>query len=314
MASHSRRRGRRPKTISNQGLTGQQGVNFIEHVVLDAGSRWTASGPNEIGIDGYIEIFDPISREPLGLTLAVQSKVVSAIGNNSGLSFDYWCDADDLEYWLNGNIPLILIVSSPATREGYWISTRDYFTNWKRGDQTRVTFIKSLHRFSKETFHLLAQVAVPQSGLYLAPTRCKEVLHTNLLTLETFPSSVYVAGTDHRTPSDIRAALRETKREIDGVWVLWEKKIVSFHDLAAEPWSSLCDTGTREEFAATEWSTSNDPARKRIFVQLLNQTLRDQTSAKLRYWPQEDCYAIAGRPRKLSYQSLKRRSKITVVS
>lgn len=31
-------------------------------------SRWTPSGPNEVGIDGYIELFDPATRKPLGLT------------------------------------------------------------------------------------------------------------------------------------------------------------------------------------------------------------------------------------------------------
>ena len=52
----------KPKTLSSQGLLGQQGVNFIEKIVLDMGSRWTPSGPNEVGIDGYIELFDPGSR------------------------------------------------------------------------------------------------------------------------------------------------------------------------------------------------------------------------------------------------------------
>lgn len=49
-------------------------------------------------------------------------------------------------------------------------------------------------------------------------------------------------------------------------------------------------------------------------MHLLNQTLRAQLNPEVRYWPKEDCYAILGRPRKLSYQSLRRLSKITVVS
>jgi hypothetical protein len=74
----TRRRGpRRSKTISVQGLTGQKGVNLIERIVLDIDCRWTPSGPNEVGIDGYIELFDPASRKPLGLTLAAQSKVLN---------------------------------------------------------------------------------------------------------------------------------------------------------------------------------------------------------------------------------------------
>jgi hypothetical protein len=76
----ARRRGpRRPKTISASSVTGQKGINLIERIVLDMESRWTPSGQNEVGIDGYIELFDPATRIALGLTLAAQSKVVNAI-------------------------------------------------------------------------------------------------------------------------------------------------------------------------------------------------------------------------------------------
>jgi len=97
MAGRSRSRRRSPKTISPQGITGQQGINLIERVVLEMGSRWTPSGPNEIGIDGYIELFDPNSCLPLHLTVAVQSKVVTAIAGDSNSTFDYWCDANDVD-------------------------------------------------------------------------------------------------------------------------------------------------------------------------------------------------------------------------
>src|SRR6266851_7093941 len=122
-----RRRKRRPKTISSQGLSGQRGVNLIEHIILEMGSRWTPSGPNEIGIDGYIELFDPSSRLPLGLTLGAQSKVVESAGDQSQPSFDYWCDPNDLEYWLVGNTPIILVVSAPASNVAYWVSIKDHF-------------------------------------------------------------------------------------------------------------------------------------------------------------------------------------------
>src|SRR5258708_30839017 len=114
-------RHRGPKTISAQGITGQRGVNLIEDIILQMGSRWTVSGPNEVGIDGYIEFFDPTTREALGLTVAVQSKVVTAL-RDAGEVFDWWCDQSDLEYWLKGNTPLILIVSTPNPRQAYWIS------------------------------------------------------------------------------------------------------------------------------------------------------------------------------------------------
>ena len=82
----------KPKTLSSQGLLGQKGINFIERVVLDMGSRWTPAGPNEVGIDGYIELFDPSSRVALCKTLAVQSKVVSefANGRRNRVRLDRW--------------------------------------------------------------------------------------------------------------------------------------------------------------------------------------------------------------------------------
>jgi len=90
VTARSNRKRSAPKTISAAGITGQRGINAVERIVLESGSRWTPSGPNEIGIDGYIELFDPSSRRPLGLILAVQSKVVSAIATDNAASFDYW--------------------------------------------------------------------------------------------------------------------------------------------------------------------------------------------------------------------------------
>lgn len=314
MAARSRRRRPAPKTISRQGLTGQQGINLIERIVLEMGSRWTPSGPNEVGIDGYIELFDPNSRQPLRLTVAVQSKVVTAIADDLNPAFDYWCDANDVEYWVNGNTPVILVVSSPASNEGYWISVKDYFKGWTPADPARVTFSKGQHRFSPDSFHQLVTIAAPKQGLYLAPTRHQETLYTNLLPLQGYSAHIFIACTDCRTPRDVWALLRATKQEVDAGWVLWERKIFSFHDLSEKPWSSVCDAGTVESFATVEWSESSDSQRQRVFVQLLNQSLKAQLSPEVRYWPQEDCYAIVGRPRKLSYQSLRRPSKITVVS
>jgi hypothetical protein len=283
MPPRSRPRRRRSKKIPPRGLTGQQGINLIEQIVLEAGSRWSPSGANEIGIDGYIELFDPNSHEPLGLTLAVQSKVVNTICGDTNASFDYWCDANDVQYWLHGNMPVILVLSCPSTREAYWVLVNEQFKNWTRADPARVTFTKSEHRFSRDIFPHLVKIAAPHSGLYLAPTRRREMLHSNLLTLEAHPTTIFIADTDIRTMGEIRAALRKNKQDVGSVCVLWEKKIISFHDLRQSPWSSMCDSGTCEAFSASEWSTSEEPTRHRIFVQLLNQTLREQVSSWVRY-------------------------------
>src|SRR5260370_30113893 len=38
------------------------------------------------------------------------------------------------------------------------------------------------------------------AGLYLAPTRCEETLHTNLLSLESCPPDIFIAETECRKP------------------------------------------------------------------------------------------------------------------
>jgi len=283
------------------------------------GSRWTPSGPNEVGIDGYIELFDPTSHEALGMTIAAQSKAVSTFQNDSTDSFDYWCDKADLDYWLTGNMPVVLIVSRPASREAYWISVKEYFSNPDAKQTTRVRFSKTAHRFAPEALVDLLEVAEPQqTGLYLAPVPKIERLHSNLLPLAGFPDHIYVGDTDCRTPRDMWARITQIAPGSDGAWILRDKKLISFHDLAERPWSLLCDQGTAEGFPPSEWSDSTDVDRVRQFVQLLNQTLRSQLAADVRYWPQEECYAIKPAPdlstRRMAYQSAKQQSTISVVT
>lgn len=309
----SRRGSRRPKTISGTGVTGQKGINLIERVVLDMESRWTPSGPNEVGIDGYIELFDPVSRKALGLTLAAQSKVVNAIAD-AGPTFDYRCEPADVEYWLSGNMPVILVVSATAGGEAYWVSVKDHFDGWTPTASTTVTFTKAKQRFTKDSLADLIEVGAPRGGLHLAPARKSERLHTNLLRVDSFPERLYVARTDCRRPSDVWPLLRKEQRNQNSGWVLRDKVILSFDDLSDEFWSDVCHHGTIESFSTTDWSESIDADRQRTFVNLLNQTLRTQLWPEVRYWPKEECFAMTGKARKISYGSLRRKSRISVVS
>ena len=94
--------------------------------------------------------------------------------------------------------------------------------------------------------------------------------------------------------------------------------MLAFHDLNEAPWSDICEPGTVEGFESSEWSDSQDGNRQRQFVQLLNRTLRSQLAPNVRYWPKEDCYAFVGfleeGKKRRSYESLKRRSPISIVS
>ena len=62
-------------------MRGQQGINLIERVALAMHCTWTPTGATEVGIDGYIELFDPGTQHSLGKSLGVQSKVNATFSN-----------------------------------------------------------------------------------------------------------------------------------------------------------------------------------------------------------------------------------------
>lgn len=307
----------KPKTLSRQALQGQKGVNVLEEVVLEMGSRWSASGPNEVGIDGYIELFDPRTGHALGTTVAVQSKAVATFDKETPETFELTCSARDVDYWMQGNLPVILVVSRPTSREAFWVSIKDYFADPTRRAASKVTFTKSTQRFTKDTLNSLLTIGRPRDlGLYLAPLPREETLFSNLLELESSPQRIYFAQTSHRSPREVLAALRAAApTRIAGEWILREKAIMAFFDLAQPPWPAVCDEGTVESFSTAEWSDSEDPARRRQFVQLLGRSLREQLyPVGVRYWPEEDCYAFSGTTdRQHTYQALQRRSRMTVI-
>jgi len=309
-----RRKGR--KHLSKNSVLGQRGINLIERNVLDMGCRWTASGPNEVGIDGYIELFDPSSRAPLGKTVAVQSKAFPRLPNESETHFDYWCDRRDLDYWLHSNLPMALIVSRPDTEEAYWIPIKDYFADSGSRNSPKIRFDKNCNRLSAESLSQLIDLGrAPEEGLFLAPVPRKENLYCNLLPLLQTPSLIYAAQTELRQAFDVRTKLRAQGKPPGSSWTLKNKMLLSFHNLEEHPWQEVCDPGTVESFATAEWAESNDPSRQREFVELLNRALRSDLGPGVRYWPHEDCYAISGYDtKKLSYHSAKRNSKITVIS
>ena len=307
----------KPKTLSRQALQGQRGVNVLENVVLDMGSRWSPAGPNEVGIDGYVELFDPASGRALGTTLAAQSKAVGRFEAETPDTLEFTCAERDIDYWMQGNLPVILVVSCPATREAYWVSIKDYFSEPARRATGKVVFEKKRQRFAKEALSDLLLLGRGRDlGLYLAPIPREETLYTNLLELASMPERIYVARTPHRSPGQVWAALRSSSAQrSSGEWILRDKSILALFDLAERPWTEVCEEGTVEGFSTDEWSQSDDPDRQRQFVQLLGRALAEQlNSLGVRYWPQEDCFAFSGsNDRQIGYQALQRRSRVTVV-
>ena len=108
------------KRIHKSSIIGQEGVNLIEGVVLGMGFVWYPTGGLEAGIDGFIEIRDSATGEVTNSVAQVQSKAgPSFFHAETETSFEFRCDERDLDYWLQGNAPVILVVSRPQSNEAY---------------------------------------------------------------------------------------------------------------------------------------------------------------------------------------------------
>ena len=283
------------------------------------GSSWSPTGALDIGIDGYVELFDPSSNLALGKVLAVQSKVVANPHNENATGFDYYCDERDLGYWLQGNMPVILVVSQPERGEAFWVSVKDYFHSHERRKARKVHFSKLEDCFDSNALTSLLRVGAGSSaGLYLGPAPKPERLVSNLLELTEFPTKIWVAATDCRRPHHVWRLLEASKMRLSADWFLHEDFIISFQDLSQPPWTEVCDLGSCDSFNSSEWAFSGDPDRRRQFVELLNSCLKEQLHPRIRYSPHEECFLFCGTlksaPIRSPYRSMRRSSSMTVVS
>ena len=302
------------KKVTSQSLIGQSGINLIERIVQDMGYIWRPTPIYDVGIDGEIEIRDPTSGEMTNAIIKVQSKATTKqFQSETDNSFEYRCEQKDLDGWLRGNVPIVLVVCRPDTDEAYWVSIRDYFRDPAIQKTSKVLFDKQRDRFDTSCAAALKKLALPKdSGTYFAPLQKTETLYTNLLKVTSLAPKIYVAGTNYRREGSIWRNFNSMEVKVGSEWILTDKKIFSFHKLDEPPFDAICDLRTCESFDTREWSDSKDEDTKRQFVKLLNKCLREKTKLLgLEFNETHKHYHFRPtrelRIRKVSYQSLKKK-------
>ena len=225
---------RRAKRISQQQITGQQGVNYAEGRILEMGFLWHATNANlDAGIDGFIEIRNPQTGEATSSILQVQVKATTRKWTSETTEeFAYQCDPRDIDYWMQSNTPVILVAVRPAGDEAYWADVKLAFSDPKRRTDRHIRFRKKTQRFDVSAGPALMKLAVPRKiGPYVPATFHPETLVSNLLNVKSFPPTIYVASTEYRKPQDIFDWARHNEIRLPSGWILTEKTIRSIDDL-----------------------------------------------------------------------------------
>jgi hypothetical protein len=304
------------KKITESQMIGDRAIALIKARVLGMGHLWYETGGTEAGIDGTIEIRDPKSGRATNQIIQVQSRGTSArFTAETDDSLEYLCDEKDLDYWLGGNAPVILIRSRPDTDEAYFVSVKDYFSTPERIAERRIRFDKRHDSFESANRDRLIGLALPRdSGIYIAPPPRNEQLVSNLLRVLSYPESIYVAETEFRRGNYLAAALRVEDPYPPREWMLRHGQLYSIHDLRERPWSEVCEIGTVEQFDASEWAESDDPVRQAEFAELLYACLSQKAGRELRFDRREKLFIAKAtanlQPRRLRAAGRRRNGRL----
>lgn len=275
------------KKISNSDIIGERGVAHVRKVVASMGYLFYETGGVEAGVDGFIEIRDPETNRVRNQTLQFQSKATTRrLPGDSETQFHFPCSDKDIDYWLSGTMPTILIVTDLEHDIAYWKDLRTWFKVPTNRSSKRVTFEKAEDVFDVSAAESIRAVSENgRAGSYYSPPRKQELLTPNLLRVSRLPNAIFWAPTEIRTAKQLWYLVRQHERYPDREVVLRENALLALFDLDNHPWKEVCDPGAQEEFDANEWALSEDPDRERNFVNLLNLALQQMLSRDLRYDP-----------------------------
>ena len=271
----------RRKKVTQQTLTGEGGVALIAGRVNQMGYLWHDRRVDH-GIDGEIELAAPDSSA-LNLVVMVQSKATTRpFAYETGDSFQWTADSADLDYWLSGNAPVVVVLSRPPEDAAWWFDVRAEFADPRRRAERTVTIDKHKQSFDASAAAAIMRIGVPRgSGIYLASPPKQEILTTNLLPIENWPTTLSVAPAAIRDYADGWRRIAEAPGRAPG-WIWHGGMIVSFGDLSASPLNVLCD-GPGEQQDTAEWAGSTDSDMTRQFSDLLRRTLVSDRSEDVRW-------------------------------
>jgi len=264
-----------PKKITTNQQTGRTGEVFVGYVFQRLGQIWHES-KSDAGIDCHVEWRDPATGVTSNRHIGVQVKAYSgAFQNETDSHFEYMAKVEDIDYWMSGTMPVILVCCKPQTQQAYWTSIRDEFSDPIKRRSRKITFDKGRQKLDENALNALEKLALPESvGLYLEAPPKSEILYTNLVKVERKPKEVHVGESDLAKRAQVFACLRDAGVENPaGEFICRDKSIISVHDLRKEPWCKVVEKGTVETLGFDEWWHAENGKRKGYAVELLNHCL-----------------------------------------
>jgi hypothetical protein len=266
-----------------------------------------------------IELRNPTTGHVGGRLIAVQVKTRQDRPYTAETEdgFEYLCDLDDVAYWQQANLPVIIVLVRLSDNSLYWKPAPSW-ASAHDPDIRRLHISKAVERFDVHAADAIAQLAVDQAqpGVWLPPSRQPDSIFLNAVKV-ILPETIHVAATTYRHGRDALKALLDITDHPPAAWVAKGGRLLTFLNVDSSELCHVIDAGSIETHALEEFALNDDEDEQRLFVELLNRTLRAQLdpilawrhSLKLYYFP-PDGLTI---DRTLRYTSLKNDTSRAVV-
>lgn len=302
------------KKITNSQLIGEIGESAAKTRFLNIGFQFDGRSRLEAGIDGIAEVMD--DGAPLAKMIAVQVKATDTTrySNENDDGFTYLLKTDDLNYWRNSNLPVILVLYRRSDESYYWKEIPNAFSV----DQRKLVFDKASDLLNREAADSIAQLTVPKAGhgYYVPPLGGGEDALVNMLPIE-LPDEIFVASTAF-TSKQAMAILLDGDDNPRFDWVIKGHTFWSFHDPRNECTRHIIDEDQVDVIETSMIALHEEIDEQNNFSFLLRQVLRHQVGRDLG-WDKERkiFYFLAQEAHKLrtfKYQSAINRAVTEVVN
>lgn len=304
------------KTITDQQLIGNRGEAFVNERANAMSFMFSRYGPLEAGIDGLLEIRDPVTRAASGQLVAVQvkTKLAGLYTSESESSFEYLMDETDVSYWQGCNLPVIVVLVHLERNQAYWKNT----DKGESPSGRRLRIDKANDVFDTRARDAIASLCVAKSGfgVWFPSLKTGESGHLNLLEV-VLPENIYVGASPFQSGKlALRDLLEHEDRPPDD-WIVRGGQFMSFRDPRGSSLAHVIDAGSVEPIASDEVAFPDDEADERNMIDLLRRTLGAQLDGVLAYSRDQHAFHFPAVPgsieRSYRYKSLKQWTAADVV-
>ena len=153
-------------TLTAQSRQGNLGVEIVSSIISNE-LKWLfrkVHVEEDFGIDGYIDVVLG-SGSVTGQSIAVQIKCgESFLKTKTKIGFVFYGESKHLNYYLNCQLPILILLCDPETRRCYWelfdpLKTEKTTRGWK----TIIPFAQTLGETSKEGLLSIVGPAIDQT-------------------------------------------------------------------------------------------------------------------------------------------------------